>query len=582
MPAPSVTELQKIFSGKQLHCAYTECIEKYEKIKLHANGECPDNLIHQRRPNESQAIMDYRKKIYVPKTKNPIGKVLTELSKIRRSSDWSIQHPNDIPASINKRETLQEFCDKNFPLYESVENFMFTIWLKEYALSGNTVCALIPQNTVVASNDHVKPVARLFPPDKVVVPPEMGYVVLQDEKELYTIAGTVIKTVKIFHVLDEINYSRWEHVEADRYQLVDSFKHNIGELPAWKIKGQYLKTKSGVIIYDSRLDPMVSSLDEAAREYSDLQAEVVQHVHSEKYIYTNQECIKCKGTGEASVGKFCDTCKGKGFVVNIDPYSNTIITPGKSNEHPGPMPPIGYIQKNVEIVKIQDERVTNHINDALSGVSMEYLAQVPLQQSGAAKTVDRESLNNFVYSVAEDMVWNMNRLYYFCGEYRYNVLITDRELRVAMLPKIATPQYYDLLGATYYLEKLTKATNAKLNPAILAALEKDYVSKEFYNSPEVYSMFQLIYELDPLPGKSVDEKMTMLSNKAITQADFVISSYIIEFVKRALNTEKDFANKKTDEQKAILVNYADEKIKAMSVAEKITIPVKPDPNVPVA
>jgi len=265
----------------------------------------------------------------------------------------------------------------------------------------------------------------------------------------------------------------------------------------------------------------------------------------------------------------------------MDPYSNTIITPSKANENPTPTPPIGYVQKQVEIVKIQDERVANHISDALGGVSMEYLAQVPLQQSGAAKTVDRESLNNFVYAVAEDMVWNMNRIYYFCAEYRYNVVITDRDVRIAMLPKIATPQYYDLLGATYYLEKLTKATNAKLNPAILAALERDYVGKEFYNNPEIHSMFQLIYELDPLPGKSVDEKMTMLSNKAITQQDFVISSYIIDFVKRALEADKDFPKKKLPEQRTILQGFAEEKIKAMSVAEKITIPVKPNPDAPV-
>lgn len=582
MPIPSITELQKIFSGQQLHCAYQECKEKYEKLKLHANGECPSNLIHERRPNESLAIQTYRKKIYVPKTKNPIGKVLTELCKIRRSSDWSIQHPSDIPKSINSRETLQQYCDKDFPLYESVENFMFTVWMKEYALSGNTVCALIPENTVVVSPNYVKPVARIFATDKVIVPPEMGYVVLEDEVELYSVAGTVIKKTKIFHVLDETGYYKFQQIQGEKYQQMEQYKHNIGELPAWKVKGQYLKTKAGIIIYDARLDPMVSSLDEAAREYSDLQAEVVQHVHSEKYIYTNQECLKCKGSGEISMGKECETCKGKGFVVNMDPYANTIITPNKANENTVPTPPIGYVKKEVEIVKIQDERVANHISDALSGVSMEYLAQVPLQQSGAAKTVDRESLNNFVYAVAEDMVWNMMRIYYFCSEYRYNVIISDREQRMAMLPKIAIPQYFDLLGATYYLEKLTKATSAKLNPAILAALERDYVSKEFYNSPEVHAMFQLIYELDPLPGKSVDEKMTMLSNKAVTQQDFVISSYIIDFVKRAMEADKDFAKKNLPEQRTVLQGFADEKIKAMSVAEKITIPVKPDPNAPVA
>jgi hypothetical protein len=228
----------------------------------------------------------------------------------------------------------------------------------------------------------------------------------------------------------------------------------------------------------------------------------------------------------------------------------------------------------VEIVKVQDERVAAHIESALGGVNMEYLADVPLNQSGKAKEVDRESLNTFVYGVAEDLVWNMLKVYYFNVEYRYKTVLTDKAKRLALMPKIPVPQYYDLLGATYYLDKLSKATTSKLNPAILAAMEYDYVGKEFYNDPEVAELYKAIYDLDPLPGKSVDEKMTMLSNNAITQIDFIISSYIIEFCKRALEEQERFTVMKPDERRQIMKDYAEEKSNEMSVASSL-IPTPP-------
>ncbi len=580
MPAPSATQLANIFSGRQKHSAYAETVKQYERIKFHANGECPTHLIHERRPNESEHILAYRKKIYVEQTKNPISKVLTELSKIRRSSDWKIQHPTDIPKRIRPDETLQTFCDTKFPTHDSIENFIFSVWLKEYCLSGNSVCAIIPDKGVVAANEYRVVKARVFSPDKVFVSPELGYVVLEDEEpyvELDTASSTYVQK-KLFHVIDENSYFLYKQLTGDNYQLEFQLDHKIGELPAWKVKGSFLKDKCGIVIYDCRLDPMVASLDEAAREYSDMQAEVVQHIHSEPWLYTNVECKPCKGTGVVGKDKSCESCKGSGYAISNSPYSVLLVTPEKGNEKAMPTPPKGYVQRDVEIVKLQDERVDKHIHKALSGVNMEYLDQVPLNQSGKAKEVDRESLNNFVYSVAEDLVWNMNRAYYFSNEYRYAVIVPNKNDRIAMLPKINVPQYYDLLGSTYYLDKLTKATTANLNPAILSAMEYDFVGKEFYNDPKVSAIYKAIYDLDPLPGKSVDDKMVMLNNKAITQNDFVISCYIGEFVKMAIEQDESFGSKKMDEQRKVMKAFADVKIKEMSVASQlIPTPAPADP-----
>jgi hypothetical protein len=97
----SLETLKLYFIGQAHHRAYAETVQQYEKLKTHADGLMPTKLIEERRPSESKDTLEYRKKIYVPKTKNPIGKVVSSLSKIRRSPDWSIKYDKkSFPSSI--------------------------------------------------------------------------------------------------------------------------------------------------------------------------------------------------------------------------------------------------------------------------------------------------------------------------------------------------------------------------------------------------------------------------------------------------------------------------------------------------
>lgn len=43
--------------------------------------------------------------------------------------------------------------------------------------------------------------------------------------------------------------------------------------------------------------------------------------------------------------------------------------------------------------------------------------KVPQNESGYAKDVDREELNNFAYACAEDIVWMMDKCYYLFAKY---------------------------------------------------------------------------------------------------------------------------------------------------------------------
>ena len=138
------------------HANYAITVEIAEKLKVHSEGRVPVKLIDERRPNEPEEIKDYRKKIYVPKTQHTIGKVMTSLQKIRRSQDWNISYP-EFASSIAPDESLESYCEKNYPVLSSLTNFAFSELLKQYLVDPNAYYAAIVPEPSDDLSAYVKP-----------------------------------------------------------------------------------------------------------------------------------------------------------------------------------------------------------------------------------------------------------------------------------------------------------------------------------------------------------------------------------------------------------------------------------------
>jgi len=241
-------------------------------------------------------------------------------------------------------------------------------------------------------------------------------------------------------------------------------------------------------------------------------------------------------------------------------------------EQAAPIPPAGYIEKDVEIVKIQDERIDEHIHKALGSLNMQFLNQTPLNISGKGKEVDRDELNNFVHSVAQDLVRIAKRSMIIMAEYRYRISIKDEKVRKAIQPDIRVPQKFDLLSSTYLADEISQLKSSGANPVIIAALEKEYASKKFYNDPDVRDLLTLVLELDPLASISEEDKMIRKANRGITDTDYIISSNIMELVKELAKDEKFIAESR-DKQMEALKALAQAKQKEMNAAKVEQAPV---------
>lgn len=577
-------QLQQFFSGTYFHKTYNETVCLTSELKVHADGIYPQLLIEQRRPSESLSVKDYRKTIWKPITKPIIGKVITSLNKIRRSSDWSIQFTNEVPKSIAEGEALSDYCDKKFPYFDSVTNWAFNVLLRAYVVDPNALICIYPIREELPPNTYIRPFPNIFYSEQVIEYVKDDYAVVKSTDKVQYDANNATAWGDVYYIITTQSVQRYEQILGDRsMKLAWEYVHGLGELPVEKTKGIFKRACDTDFIFESRLSVMIPRLDEALREYSDLQAEVVQHIFSEKWEFVTDECKTCKGRGYVQSTGFaggeivCTSCSGTGNKPR-GPYTNLQIKPPMAGEATLPTPPIGYVQKDVSIVDIQDKRIDKHLYCALSAINMQFLEDTPLSESGVAKEVDRDELNNFVNSIAEDLVAILDKVVHFINEMRYSIVIADKQKRMGMLPTINVPEKFDILSTTYLETELQNVKANNLNPVIINALEVEYANKKFSADPSVRERVSLMLSLDPLAGISEDDKMTRLSNKGINMESYVISCNLQEFIQRAENENQDFLQLPTVKQQEIIKQYATELTDSQSANNSIIQELQPSEN----
>lgn len=565
--------LKPYFTGDKCHYYHKKTMEKCKAFEPHSEGCYPEHLIGCRRPNEPLEVKEYRKEIWVPKTKPTFSRIVSSLSKIRRSPDWSIKYPElGEFGQIREGESLEDYCEKNFPYFESVTNWLFSVCLSKYLTDSNGVVLVMPLNTDIEQTDFLQPYPLLFDCCDVLEYEAGEMAILNNPMGcMYAVKGKMVAG-KSYYVVDDITITKYDQVDAKgNMTIAMTYEHGLGILPCFKLGGIVCETEGHNFLYESRIAGILPELDEAVREYSDLQAAKVLHVYPEPWEFTQHECASCKGTGLRRNPLWFDGCDGNiplqvacdagchnGYIAS-GPYAKLLIRQPSAIEGGGaiPNPPKGYVEKDVEIVKLMEESVRQHIYDALAAINFQDLAQVPLVESGIAKAVDRDEQTNTVHAIAEDLIKILDLLYRLSAYYRYKTLYTFEEID-KMLPSIPVPEKYDIISITNMQTELNTAKTGKTNPVIVNAMEVDFASKRFNTNPTVRDLVALTIKLDPLPNISEDEKMGRLSNKGITKETYIISSNINEFVQRAIDEDRDFPSKPLKEQKKVMLKYAEE------------------------
>jgi len=495
-------------NGKEKWSIKKEAVELYEALEVHAEGKVPKKIIDARRPNEPDEIKQYRYDIYASKTEHPISKVLTSLTKIRRSPDYKVDYSKtEAPAFLD--ETLQKYLEQEYPVYDNIDAWLFDEAMQNALIDANAVVLTMPTNFEIQDNEYFKPYPKIFSSAQVIDYKINEYYLLLDsemlsyeEDDYYYSNGRRFFLIQpdIFQVFEEKNGKVTEVMQVPNV---------LGYIPVRHMNGMVVQQSNHHSLYESRISGIVPMLNEAVREYSDLQAEIVQHIHSTMWAIQPQQCGRCKGIGEIprenSAPVSCPSCGGKGLLP-LNPFEHIVMPMPKAGENTTITPPIGYVQKQTDIARLQEERIRQHIYDALSAISMEFLAETPIAQSGVAKQVDREELYSFVHSIAEDIVRIMDEVSYDCLAWRHYAQNVDIN---ALIPYIPVPERYDMLSGKVLVDELTSMVQAKVDPAIINAAQIELADKDRKSTRLNSSHITISYAVFCLKKKKKEEQRVM-------------------------------------------------------------------------
>lgn len=567
-PAEVNEYIQELVKNKNplRHENYQASKEHAEEMGVHINGDSPGALLDDYRPNESTETHEYRLKIYQPITKSKAKKVINVISRIKNSKNFKIVWKEDRPRPnlISDENSLEVYTTKKFPLFKSFQEWVFTVVLKQDLADPNAVIAWRPVGT--DESDFRTPFGFIFQSEDVWdYKVDEYYTLLTKEKSLVqrgkemVLEGNVINVYTRSEILE---FRQVGKIEKKIYEISVLFKYDWDIPPVVRMKGEYVEDT--FFLYESFISGILPFWNDAIREYSDKQATFVNHVFPER-VEMEVECTNeaCKGGKVTLTAKnedgntkvvVCSLCGGSGWVQARSPFTNVTVRHKKALDENDPVfPGVEYIQKDTASTELLVKDIQNLITDGFAALNMEFLSDVPLNQSGKAKEVDRMELSSFLQQISDNLFEIKRKSYFFINLWRYGTILNEKELE-ENLPEIIKPTSFDLVTSDDLIAKINAVKES--SPQVASMLESDLTEKQFPNDPDKRNFAKAVQKLDPMPNMTLEDKNMAFQAKTVTQEDFIISVNIVPFVRRLIEENEDFFNLKLPEKMELLKTLA--------------------------
>lgn len=585
--------LEPYFKGKKYWKNYYKSVDVAQHIQFHFNGYFQKpwmasgevsrepalqnpyfmRLIDQRRPTESLVIHAYRRMNYSPITKVPCHKVINSLKKIVKCAEWKIDYSkSENPPSIPDEMLLERYCEEFYPKDNSIENWTYKNLVRWLLIDPNALCVVMPISWDIEPNELLKPYSFIIESKDVYEYKEGELAVfLSASQSTWTDDQGKTHHGKILIVVTADSFYECRQNGKDTFDIVEH-PHGCGEMPAWLLGGESKTPDMQQPYYESFIQCMLPSLDDAARDVSDLAAEKNMHTFSTMWYTRMQSCTACQGMGTVlAQGKqvACATCDGTGGITP-SPYKAMEINLDNAifSQKNVPIPPAGYIEKDTAMVTLLREEIKTEIYDALASINMEFLVEKPLNQSGKAKEVDRDELNNFVYGIAYHVVEEIvKNIYWFINEMRYSKLVPNPEMRKKMLPNIPVPQEFDFLSNMEAEDNLIKIAASQVSSELKDLAEMEFLHAKYQDQPEVRGRLMTTHNHNPLGGLTLKEIQDGVTAGLVKKIDAVLSIYISAFVAQLLADNTDFLDLDFSKQKEILYELAQAKLDELDAQE---------------
>ena len=551
--------ISKLISGYAYHPNYYQNVEQAKQMGVHLKGDNPADLLEAYRPNEPQEIRDYRLNIYEPITKSQGKRIVNVLSKIQQSSNYTIQFPEQ--KNVPEEENLQQYTTLDYPFFGSVEKWAFNIALQGGLLDANSLVVVMPLEIPDDSVTYLKPYTFVYRSDQVVDYGYNYYTILLDEKNI--VSETPLNIWLFVTDSQILKVKQTDPKNLGKVEVETLYEFTFGEVPAFELKGDY-REETVPFAYDSFVSGILAYWNKAVRMDSDLDAQYNQHLFLERVeteVQCDAGCVKDVENGtrvttrlvnNKEIKEVCKRCTGTGWINGRSPMGVTTVRADAFEGDDPNFPGVTYIEKPTAIVELTEKKVASLISDGLSAVNMDIINNVGENQSGVAKTIDRSELQSFMTKVSDNLFDNvLANSYKFISLWRYTV-VND-----AVLPVLNKPTNFHAMNEAMLVEEIKTISDAGLDTT---QYELDLVERRYPNDIEKQLFNKNVLTLDPLAGKTNDEKVDIRLSGGVTQEQFIISSNIRGFLMDAIEKDPDFLNKTREQKMNVLEQLAKNQI----------------------
>lgn len=541
------------------HTYYDQTVSHAIEMGVHVEGETPEHLLNIARPNEQKEIKAYRLATYEPVTQSLSEKVINTVNKIFNPKLWDMDFPEQ-----NTEDSLAKYLTEDYPFYRSLMNFVTETFTTKDFSDPNGAIVVMPQSFDILDTEMFEPVATVYPSESLVDYSAYHYTFL---------FGDVIKVF----TTDSITYYR---KNKDRWDIDWEYVHNFGFCPVFRLGG-IIKGKQDPFYFESWIRGVLPHWNQVVQLTSDLQAAYVNHLFMDKWEFESEcQADGCNGgtiqveipngidKGELTKAP-CSTCRGTGK-VSKSPFGIHTVNRDAISTDINPIPPAGYIDKPIAVVDKVEDRIAKEEKRGLASINMEIVQMVGTDQSGVAKAIDRDDLNAFLARYSRHVFeYALPKLIEYIATWRYGMTTKIDTI----LPTINPPKDFNILGLDQLATEYKDASNAKVSDGYIKHIEKELVRSKFANNDKDRKLNTALIDLNPYPGKSIDELLT-LQNLGEEKWSIYKFIHLIELVDIARDEDDGFLDRPLKEQREAVNKLSKEAVGFQEGVQPIITPMQ--------
>lgn len=562
---------------------YKRSVEMMEKIMVHSQlGNFPHHLFKKRAPNQTDEEFEYLEANFKTTTLSVWTRYAGVLSRIWHDANWSIKWPESWPVSVSKDETPQQYFNKEYPTYGSLETFFKDIVTPYKEQDSNGVLAhkpkYIPTKQVgeeiqIDTTKRVEPIACYYTSKQVVGWEDDYYcLILTDYKTYIKRGNSTVKEGLVFEFYDNENIWRIEQkgVEKDyEFEYYIYYNHALGYLPVQKLKGRPIPVGKEVL-YQSNFLGAVENLDLVLLDSSYLIACKAAHAFPQKWSFTD-ECDYFNDYGNCVSGKIvndkgeqldCPSCKGTGKKKPGLLGEVLLKVPTTGEPTAVPTPPFGFVAPDPTILKFLRDEMNINTDNAMVMLNLGISSSdVKGSETALGKQIDREELFSFIKFIS-DQVFDLY-------EFSYKCLMQMRYGKETELPVINAPKTFSIRNEADLTLEISEAKDKGLPDIAIRNLLNEYMLIRFGSQGDFSKYVDLVFAADRLITLTTQDIIQKKVSGTVAAWEDILHTSIYSFITDAIIKDSEFLNKDIQVQIKTLVDMSKAKAAEISPAPSV-------------